>query len=50
MVTIFQVEYILVRFDDENKVAQVALRAADLLPILNKREADNPTGMCTKSN
>lgn len=38
-------EYILVKFDDENKVARVALRAADLLPILNQREADNPTGM-----
>lgn len=39
-----QVEYILVKFDDENKTARVALRAADLLPILNQREADNPTG------
>lgn len=40
----FQVEYILVKFDDKNKVARVSLRAQELLAILNQREADNPTG------
>lgn len=39
-----QVEYILVKFDDDNKVARVTLRAAELLPILNQREIDDPKG------
>lgn len=39
-----QVEYILVKFDDENKVARVTLRADELLPILNQREIDDPKG------
>lgn len=43
-VTIFQVEYVLVKFDDKNKVARVSLRAQELLAILNQREAENPTG------
>lgn len=37
-------EYILVKFDDENKAARVSLRALELLAILNQREADDPTG------
>lgn len=32
------------KFDEENKVARVSLRAPELLAILNQREADNPTG------
>lgn len=32
------------RFDDENKVARVSLRAVELLAILNQREADDPDG------
>lgn len=37
-------EYILVKFDDQNKNARVSLRAQELLAILNQREAENPTG------
>lgn len=44
-----QVEYILVKFDNENKVARVSLRAVELLAILNQREADNPTGKSQKN-
>lgn len=33
------------KFDEENKVAHVSLRAPELLAILNQREADNPTGI-----
>lgn len=40
----FQVEYILVKFDDKNKVTRVSLRAPELLAILNQREADDPNG------
>lgn len=32
------------KFDDENKVARVTLRATDLLPILNQKEIDDPKG------
>lgn len=37
-------EYILVKFDDKNKVTRVSLRAQELLAILNQREADDPNG------
>lgn len=40
-----QIEYILVRFDDENKTAKVSLRGADLLTILNERENADPKGV-----
>lgn len=40
-----QVEYILVKFDEENKVARVSLRAPELLAILNQKEADDPKGI-----
>lgn len=43
-ITFSQVEYVLVKFDDKNKVARVSLRAQELLAILNQREADNPNG------
>jgi hypothetical protein len=33
-----QIEYILVRFDDANQRAQLALRAADILPKLQEKE------------
>lgn len=40
----FQVEYILVKFDDENKTAQVSLRAEEVLAKLNEKEAADPNG------
>lgn len=40
----FQVEYILVKFDDENKTAQVSLRAEDVLAKLNEKEMADPNG------
>lgn len=42
---LFQVEYILVKFDDENKVARASLRASDILPVLNEKEAADPNGV-----
>lgn len=33
------------KFDDKNKVARVSLRADELLPILNEREAKDPSGV-----
>lgn len=41
----FQVEYILVRFDNEKEVAQVALRAPELLAELNEKEMRDPDGV-----
>lgn len=40
-----EVEYIIAKFDDENKKAQVSLRAHELLAILNKKEVEDPTGV-----
>lgn len=40
-----QVEYILVKFDEENGVARVSLRAQELLGVLNRKEADDPKGV-----
>jgi hypothetical protein len=34
----FQIEYILVRFDDKNQRAQLALRASEVLPQLQEKE------------
>lgn len=39
-----EVEYILVKFDEENETAQVALTAKDLLQELNKKEEQDPQG------
>lgn len=39
-----QVEYILVKFFDDEKVARVSLKGDDLLPILNKKEMEDPQG------
>lgn len=33
------------KFDDENKVARVSLRATELLAILNQKEANDPQGL-----
>lgn len=33
------------KFDDENKLARVSLRAAELLPILNQKEIEDPKGV-----
>lgn len=41
---LFKVEYILVKFDDENKTAQVSLRAEEALAKLNEKEAADPKG------
>lgn len=38
----FQVEYIIVKFNDNKKTAKVSLRGKDLLHTLNEREAANP--------
>ncbi|XP_039498788.1 glutamate--cysteine ligase [Drosophila santomea] len=40
-----EVEYIIVKFDDEQKVARVALRAQDLLAQLNEKELADPKGV-----
>ncbi|KAH8267572.1 hypothetical protein KR026_007205 [Drosophila bipectinata] len=40
-----EVEYIIVKFDDEQKVARVALRAQDLLAELNEKEQADPKGV-----
>ncbi|XP_041973973.1 glutamate--cysteine ligase catalytic subunit [Aricia agestis] len=37
-----EVEYIIVKFDDENQRATVSLRAAELLPQLQEKELTNP--------
>lgn len=37
-----QVEYIIVKFDDENQRATVSLRAEELLPKLQEKEQENP--------
>ncbi|KAH8421379.1 hypothetical protein KR009_003667 [Drosophila setifemur] len=40
-----EVEYIIVKFDEEQKVARVALRAQDLLAELNEKENADPKGV-----
>lgn len=40
-----EVEYIIVRFDDEKKETQVSLRARELLVTLNEKEHADPTGV-----
>ncbi|XP_017056232.1 glutamate--cysteine ligase [Drosophila ficusphila] len=40
-----EVEYIIVKFDDENRVARVALRAQELLAQLNEKELADPKGV-----
>ncbi|XP_063833871.1 glutamate--cysteine ligase [Ostrinia nubilalis] len=37
-----EVEYIIVKFDDENQRATVSLRAEELLPKLQEKEMENP--------
>lgn len=39
-----EVEYILVRFDDNKQTAQVSLTAIKLLQELNKKEEEDPQG------
>lgn len=40
-----EVEYIIVRFDNEKKAAQVSLRAREMLAVLNEKEAADPQGV-----
>ncbi|XP_015119215.1 glutamate--cysteine ligase catalytic subunit [Diachasma alloeum] len=40
-----EVEYILVKFDDEKKTAKVSLRAAEILTALNEKEQKDPNGV-----
>jgi glutamate--cysteine ligase catalytic subunit len=40
-----EVEYIIVKFNDERKVARVSLRAQEILAELNKKELENPEGV-----
>lgn len=40
-----EVEYILVKLDDEKQVAKVSLRAQDILAQLNEKELADPTGV-----
>lgn len=44
-----EVEYILVRFDDEKQTAKVSLNAITLLEELNQKEREDPEGMCDQS-
>lgn len=37
-----EVEYVLVKFDDEAKTAKLSLRAADILHVLNEKEHSDP--------
>ena len=37
-----EVEYVIIRFDDEKEVAQVALRADEILPLLQEAELRDP--------
>lgn len=41
-----EVEYILVKFDDDKKEAKVSLRAEEVLTKLNVKEQQDPKGMC----
>ena len=40
-----KVEYILVKFDDTNRVAQVTLKAQEVLAKLNAKELADPDGI-----
>ncbi|CRK99012.1 CLUMA_CG011962, isoform A [Clunio marinus] len=40
-----EVEYVLVRFDDDKQVAQVSLRALDILSKLQEKEQQDPDGV-----
>ncbi|XP_030382175.1 glutamate--cysteine ligase [Scaptodrosophila lebanonensis] len=40
-----EVEYIIVKFDDDKQVARVALKAKDLLAKLNEKELADPKGV-----
>ncbi|KAM7348926.1 glutamate--cysteine ligase isoform 2-T12 [Cochliomyia hominivorax] len=40
-----EVEYIIVKFDDNKKTAKVSLKAQELLGILNKKEIADPKGV-----
>lgn len=40
-----EVEYIIVKFDDDKKEAKVSLRAHEILAVLNKQEIENPNAV-----
>lgn len=40
-----EVEYIIVKFDDEKKTAKVSLRAQEILAALNEKENADPKGV-----
>ncbi|XP_058825753.1 glutamate--cysteine ligase [Topomyia yanbarensis] len=40
-----EVEYVIVRFDDEKRNTQVSLRAREMLAVLNEKEAADPKGV-----
>lgn len=40
-----EVEYVIIRFDDDNQVAQVSLRADEILPLLQEKELLDPNGV-----
>ncbi|XP_046478901.1 glutamate--cysteine ligase isoform X1 [Neodiprion pinetum] len=40
-----EVEYVLVKFNDEEKTAKVSLRAEEILTILNEKEAQDPNNV-----
>ena len=42
LLSIFQVEYILVKFDHEEKTAKLLLKSSELLPKLQEEEFSNP--------
>ena len=39
---LFQIEYMLVKFDDKEKKARLCLRAHEVLPTLQESEKQNP--------
>lgn len=40
-----EVEYVIIRFDDDNQVAQVSLRADEILSKLQEKELEDPEGV-----
>lgn len=37
-----QVEYMLIKFNDDEKTAKLSLRAVEILKILNEKETEDP--------
>lgn len=40
-----EVEYMLIKFDDDKKTAKLSLRAVDILKVLNEKETEDPNNV-----